>query len=79
MVYIFSAILLGIAIGFVARKSKIIKYTTKIIEIIIMLLLFLLGIDVGSREELVSNLSQLGLEALIITLGSTIGSLLLTK
>ncbi|MGI6073398.1 MAG: LysO family transporter [Fermentimonas sp.] len=79
MVYIFLAILLGIAIGFATRKSKIIAYTNKIIEVIIMILLFLLGIDVGSKEEIVSNFSILGMEALIITLGATLGSLLLAK
>ena len=43
---------------------------------VIMLLLLFLGIAVGSNREVVTRFASLGLEALLLTLGGTLGSLI---
>ena len=40
----------------------------------IWLLLFLLGIDVGSNQEIINGLHTIGLEAVILTLAAVLGS-----
>ena len=44
------------------------------IAALIWTLLFLLGLEVGSNERIVSGLATLGLEAILITLAGTLGS-----
>ena len=44
------------------------------IAVFIWTLLFLLGLEVGSNERIVSGLATLGLEAILITLAGTLGS-----
>lgn len=73
---------LGCIFGFLLRKKEL-KNIGKIISILIWLLLFLLGLEVGANPQIISGLTNLGFEALIITcaavLGSAIAALLLWK
>ena len=46
----------------------------RVIAALIWTLLFLLGLEVGSNERIVSGLATLGLEAILITLAGTLGS-----
>lgn len=70
----------GLLIGFLLRNRQL-KFINKIITILIWVLLFLLGIEVGGNREIISGLHTIGIEALVITiaavLGSAIGALLL--
>ena len=75
MFVIISFMLLGILIGRVFRK-KVSSYIPYVITALIWTLLFLLGTEVGVNKQLISNLSTLGIEALVITLGAIIGSIL---
>ena len=72
----------GIAIGYLIRKKEL-KHINKIITALIWVLLFLLGIEVGSNKEIINSLHTIGIEALAISisaiLGSVIGALLLWK
>lgn len=65
----------GILFGYLFRKQNR-SWITKLITILIWLLLFLLGVDVGSNEMIMSGLHTLGLEALIITLAAVLGSII---
>lgn len=47
---------------------------TKSLLFFIWLLLFLLGIDVGSNQEIINGLHTIGLEAVILTLAAVLGS-----
>ena len=47
----------------------------RIIDVLIWLLLFLLGIEVGSNATLMRSLPTLGMEACILALGTTLGSI----
>ena len=66
----------GIALGYLFRKIELLQKIGKPISYTILLLLFLLGISVGSNEAIVNNLTTLGGQAFIIALAGTVGSVL---
>ena len=75
MFIIIGIMLTGMLIGYLLR-SKRLTWIHKIITLLIWVLLFLLGIDVGGNEAIVKGLHTLGIEAAIITLAAVIGSIL---
>lgn len=76
MLNIILIILSGVVVGYFVRKIPQVKYVGTIISMIIMLLLFFLGVSVGANEQVVKNFSSIGFDALIITLGGTLGTVL---
>jgi len=66
MFIIIGIMLTGMLLGYLLR-SKRLTWIHKVITLLIWLLLFLLGIDVGGNEAIVKGLHAIGLEALIIT------------
>ena len=42
----------------------------------IWVLLFILGIEVGGNEQIIKGLHTIGLEAVILTIGGTLGSVI---
>lgn len=66
----------GIAIGYLFRKVEILQKIGKPISYTILLLLFLLGISVGSNEAIMNNLTTLGGQAFLIAFAGTVGSVL---
>ncbi|MCK4541304.1 MAG: LysO family transporter [Spirochaetales bacterium] len=69
---------IGIVLGFaIQNKSKIVKSIDPMINIAIYVLLFLLGISVGVNETIISNLDTLGAQALLLTFGGVMGSVVL--
>jgi uncharacterized membrane protein YbjE (DUF340 family) len=79
MIVVLVLLCLGIFCGRLIRKKPL---TLRLIDNItlwsIYLLLFLMGITIGSNKEIISNLSSLGIKALIITGFSLAGSILLS-
>lgn len=72
----FTVILLmlsGIAAGFLLRRRRL-GGVRRVITVLIWVLLFLLGVEVGSNERIIRGLHTLGLEALAIAGASTLGS-----
>ena len=65
--------LCGIGTGYLLRNKKM-SIIGRIITVLIWVLLFLLGIEVGSNPRIVNGLQTLGLEAIVLTLGGSIGS-----
>ena len=59
----------GMLLGFLLRKQRL-SWIHKVITVFIWLLLFLLGIDVGSNQEIINGLHTIGLEAVILTLAA---------
>lgn len=76
MLNIILIILSGVVVGYFVRNIPRVKHVGTAISIIIMLLLFFLGVSVGANEEVVRNFSSIGMDALIITLGGTSGTVL---
>ena len=73
MFTIIGIMLTGMLLGFLLRKQSL-SVIHRIITLLIWLLLFLLGIDVGSNEKIINGIHTLGLEALIITVAAILGS-----
>lgn len=79
MIPILLCIATGILTGYLFRKTGFVKYTGPLLSVVIMLLLFFLGVSTGSNKQVISNFSGIGLEALLLTVGGTLGSLICAK
>ncbi len=67
----------GIIIGFVFRKRKtLITSADKLAGWSIYLLLFLLGLSIGSNQLVISNFARIGLNSILLTLSGITGSVL---
>lgn len=66
----------GIVTGCIMRRFHF-RMWSWVITILIWLLLFLLGVEVGSDEHILRSLNQLGVEALVLSLGGIAGSIIL--
>lgn len=73
MFTIIGLMLTGMLLGFLLRRQKL-SWIHKVITILIWLLLFLLGIDVGGNQEIINGLHTIGMEAIIITVAAVLGS-----
>ena len=65
--------LAGIAAGWLFRKRGC-GWASKLTTVLIWLLLFLLGVEVGGNKKIIAALPSLGLDALIIAALSMAGS-----
>ena len=75
MLVVVVIMLCGIAVGYLVRKRST-RFSHHVITVLIWLLLFLLGIDVGSNPHIVKGIQTLGLEALLLTVGGAIGTII---
>ena len=75
MLIIVSIMLCGIGLGYLLRGRNT-AAISKIITVLIWVLLFLLGIEVGTNPKIIGGLQNLGVEALVLTIGGSIGSVL---
>ena len=75
MFIIIGLMLTGMLLGYLLRKRDL-KKIHQIITLLIWLLLFILDIEVGSNEQIIKGLHTIGLEAVILTLGGTLGSVI---
>ena len=75
MLIIVAIMLCGIAVGYFLRKRNT-RFISHIITVLIWLLLFLLGIEVGSNPRIVMGMQTLGIEALVLTIGGAVGAIL---
>ena len=78
MLTVIGLMTLGIVLGFFFRKSTKSKTTVdKLTQVVIFLLLFVMGISIGSDKLIIKTLPTLGIQSLIITIGALAGSVLL--
>ena len=75
MLIIVAIMLCGIAMGYLLRNKNT-RIVSRIITVLIWLLLFLLGIEVGSNPRIVMGMQTLGIEALLLTIGGAVGTTL---
>ncbi len=70
----------GIGFGlFFRKRDQARKKIDASITWSVYLLLFLLGISVGTNEEIINNFFRIGYKAIWLTLGAVLGSVLLAK
>lgn len=53
--------------------AKVQTVKDKVITVLIWLLLFLLGVEVGGNEQIIKALPTLGVEALLLSVAGTLG------
>ncbi len=75
MLKIVMIMLCGIGTGYLLRNKKM-SVIGRVITALIWVLLFLLGIEVGSNPRIINGLQTLGLEAILLTFGGSAGSVL---
>ena len=69
----------GIIIGwFLHKKKKILKISSELTNWAIYILLFLLGLSVGTNEKILNNFDQIGFLAILITVFAVAGSILVS-
>ncbi|MBC7125646.1 MAG: LysO family transporter [Bacteroidales bacterium] len=77
MITVVSIMAGGMLLGFLLRaKQRIVSGNEKLITYAIYLLLFMMGVSIGSNEQIMNSLSTLGIVALIVSMGAIIGSIL---
>ncbi len=76
MLSIFTFILSGVAVGYLVRNKTHKKHVGSIINVIIIVLLFFLGVAVGANKQIVENFATIGFDAFAIAFASTLGSIL---
>jgi uncharacterized membrane protein YbjE (DUF340 family) len=78
MTFIFLALVTGTLLGYLLRRhSRIHELGSHVTTLSIYVLLFLLGLSVGTDEAITRSLYQLGLEALALSLAGLSGSVCL--
>lgn len=75
MFIVISIMFWGIGVGYLFRKVSLLQHIGQPIQYTIYLLLFLLGISVGGNPEIINNFGTLGVEAILISAASTLGSI----
>jgi uncharacterized membrane protein YbjE (DUF340 family) len=65
----------GILCGYLLRKKQV-PHVQQVTTVLIWVLLFLLGLNIGSNEQIIYSIGSLGIEALLITVFATFGSLI---
>lgn len=70
--------LAGMVAGYMLRKQDLSVLHT-LISLLIWLLLFILGLEVGGNRQIIEGLHTIGLEAIWLTLAGTLGSVLAAK
>lgn len=76
MIYLILTMAAGILLGFLARKNRHLSHIGKAISLTIYVMLFFLGVKIGSDDLILSNLSVLGLQALVLAIAGIAGSVL---
>ena len=74
MLKIVAIMLCGMAVGFLLRKRRL-RVVPHAVTVLIWLLLFLLGIEVGSNPQVVNGITSLGFEAVWLSIAGMAGTL----
>lgn len=79
MIKLIAILASGVIVGYLLRDNHLVKRFSGALMPTIILLLFVMGVEIGGNDEVVRNLHILGGEALLIALAAVAGSLLLAK
>jgi glycerol-3-phosphate acyltransferase PlsY len=75
MLIVMVFLLAGMSAGYLLRKKeKTIESIGRTTSGVIAILLFILGASIGSNEQIVKNITKVGFQAFLLTLGALLGS-----
>ncbi len=75
MLKVVAIMLSGMAVGFLMRKRRL-RVVPHAVTVLIWLLLFFLGVEVGDNPQVVGGIRDLGLEALWLAMTGIAGTVL---
>ena len=75
MFTVIACMLGGMLLGFLLRRRQL-SWVQQVITVLIWLLLFLLGVEVGGNRRIMEGLAVLGWEAAVLTAAGLAGSCL---
>ena len=75
MLKVVAIMLSGMAVGFLLRKRRL-RVVPHAVTVLIWLLLFFLGVEVGENPQVINGIRNLGLEALWLSLTGIAGTIL---
>ena len=79
MITILMVLSAGVLTGFLLVGRPVWhRYNNKLLNLAIYVMLFLLGISVGTNREVIGNLGKIGYESVAIAMASMVGSILLS-
>ena len=77
MLLVLTCFFFGVLTGIVLRnKPWLLGAASRLSDWLVCFLLFVLGVTIGVKSEVFENLASLGLESLLLTLGTILGSIL---
>ena len=79
MMKIMAIMFVGIALGYLLRSVRWVGRVSTTTMATIVLLLFVMGCEIGSNPRIVENLASLGVEALIVAVAATVGSVVAAR
>jgi uncharacterized membrane protein YbjE (DUF340 family) len=78
MFIVLTFLFVGIVAGYLFRSRKV-RFQNGLILTLIWVLLFLLGLEVGMNDNVVRKFGSIGLEAAVIAVAATLGSVIAAK
>lgn len=76
MLHIIGIMLFGVLVGYLFRNREFTQKTEKTISLTIFVMLFILGLSVGSNDGIVNNLYEYGSQAFVLAFFGLGGSIL---
>ena len=76
MAYLILTLAAGICAGRLLNRFRFLKHTGAAVSVIICLMLFVMGVKIGADENILKNVSALGLQALLFAAAGIAGSVL---
>ena len=73
MLKVVAIMLTGMAVGFLLRKRRL-RIVPHAVTVLIWLLLFFLGVEVGENPQVINGITSLGLEALWLSIAGLAGT-----
>lgn len=69
----------GIALGYLLRKVRWVAHVGTTSMVTILLLLFVMGIEIGGNDRIIDSLASLGVEALVVAVAATLGAVVAAR
>lgn len=73
MFIVIAFIFMGMLLGYTIRKKST-EWLSRLLTLLVWVLLFLMGIEVGGNDRIMRALPTLGVEALLLSVLATLGS-----
>jgi uncharacterized membrane protein YbjE (DUF340 family) len=73
MFIVIACMIAGIVVGYLLRQRRL-RIIHRLILILIWLLLFMLGLEVGANDAVIRRFGTLGFEAFLLAFAGTLGS-----